>query len=233
MTACMTIAPDAKLFYGLPQTPRQPALAVGRTVPTILPPIPMKNSTTATLKSRRNCSRNVALPGSFAPSSPSRKLSQGRPFGPESIPSNAGGSCTRAWISPETAGKVVASARQKVVYSGTCRALWPDPSTSMPERRHLRYAHLDKLESGRPEGQARPVVYRQSRQDGRVTGGLTCCTLKCRRLRDKQLDQSMQFLTRTPVGIKHRNQTAQTQRQPLIHLPGAAPMKGRLFISEH
>lgn len=26
-------------------------------------------------------------------------------FGPASIPSNAGGSCTRAWISPETAGK--------------------------------------------------------------------------------------------------------------------------------
>ena len=86
---------------------RQPAPPSARTVPTSASlPSPMKNSTTATLKSRRNCSRNRRSTRLFRSSSPSRKLSGSRrPSAPASIPSNAGGSCTRAWISPETAGK--------------------------------------------------------------------------------------------------------------------------------
>ena len=40
---------------------------------------------------------------------------------------------------------------------------------------------------------------------------------------------------RTPVGIKHRNQTAQTQRQPLIHPSGGGSDEGAapFSVSEH
>lgn len=69
-------------------------------------PSPMKNSTTATLKSRRNCSRNRRSTRLFRSSSPSRKLSGSRrPSAPASIPSNAGRLMHAGVDTPETAGK--------------------------------------------------------------------------------------------------------------------------------
>ena len=181
LTACMTIAPrHAKRFPTRPAAnSRQPAPPSARTVPTSASlPSPMKNSTTATLKSRRNCSRNRRSTGSFA-----HPAHQGNYPGHVVLRPPQASRQTQALmhagvdIAGNRGEKVVASAPGKVVYSGRKGSYGLTIDIDAGKGVTLRYAHLDKLGVRKGRRSSKASISAISAGPGGLRA-LTC-TLKC------------------------------------------------------